>query len=244
MPDHPKVRQFERRAKKLLEDAKSRGEPVFGIKPWYSAAEIIESGAKVALLGANPGGGSESEKEDERLGVLRRPYEESQYNAWLDDQHWEAATGGMSSHQKSVREAFKILFRAHGEEVLRGAACFNVVPVRTSSVDDLSRITWKSGIDWVMAVLEHVAPEIIVCNGNGAGRSAWGALRIPQPEQRNMYGTFRLKHGKIANGMLAGVRVIGLPHLARMRSTAKLRSAAVGWEITGDLLSTTPGDAG
>ena len=81
MAKFPIARRFERRAKGLLKEAEARGEPVYGIKPWYCSASFIESGAKVAFIGANPGGGPQSEKDDKRLGILGQPYDDSRYCA-------------------------------------------------------------------------------------------------------------------------------------------------------------------
>ena len=226
MADFPTARHFERRAKQILKEAEARGEPVYGIKPWYCSASIIEGGAKVAFVGANPGGGPQSEEDDRRLGYLERPYDQkSPYNAWLDDRHWE---GSGSQHQQRAIEAFEILFGRHGRDVLRNAACFNVVPLRTGNVASLSQETWENGVEWAMAVLEHVAPDVVVCNGNGSGRSAWNVFSGLQPgtEEVKVYGTFRLKRGRVARGKLAGAEVIGLPHLARMRSITRLKDAA------------------
>ena len=229
MSEFSTARRFEGRAGELLKETEARGEPVYGIKPWYCSASIIEDGAKVAFIGANPGGGPRSEEDDKRLGYLERPYDQKyRYNAWLDDRHWE--DGGQ--HQRRVIEAFEVLFGRQGRDILRDAACFNVVPLRTGNVAGLSRWTWERGVDWAMVVLEHVGPEVIVCNGNGSGRSAWNVFSDPQfgiveLEEAKVYGTFRLKRGRVARGKLAGAQVIGLPHLARMRSVPHLSDAAL-----------------
>ena len=76
-----------RAATTLGRRAKTRAEPVFGISPWYCAAELIEYGTKVAFIDANPVGGARSKLDDERVGRLPRSYEDPQYNAWLDDTH-------------------------------------------------------------------------------------------------------------------------------------------------------------
>ena len=112
----------------MLKEAKARGEPVYGAKPWYCSASIIERGAEVAFIGANPGGGPQSEAEDARLGYHKRPYDDHRYNAWLDDRHWE---GDGRGHQQRAVEAFEILFGSQGRNILRRAACFNVVPLPT-----------------------------------------------------------------------------------------------------------------
>ena len=71
--DYPSVRSFESRAEALLTEAESRGEKVHGIKPWYCSARVIESGTKVAFIGANPGGGEQAQVDDRKLGVLNPP---------------------------------------------------------------------------------------------------------------------------------------------------------------------------
>lgn len=224
------IDEFDRRAKEMLKGATTRGEPVYGIKPWYCSVRIIENGAKVAFIGANPGGGPQSEEDDKQRSILRLPYENKKYNAWLDDTHWE---NGGEQQQRAI-EVFRIFFGPQrAERILRNAACFNVVPLRSKEVKDLSLETWKKGVSWCVDVLEHVSPKVIVCNGNGNRRSAWSVFRldITELEERKIYNTFSLKRGRIACGKLAGALVIGLPHLSRMKSIRCLKNAAAGWEI-------------
>ena len=120
--------------------------------------------------------------------------------------------------------------------MLREAACLNVLPVRSVGTADPSQRTWLEGVEWVTQVLMHVAPEIVVCNGNGGGRSPWSALDsvgsgIAEVEYKDVYGTFRLKRGQIGDPNLKGATVIGLPHLGRMRSIDRLRDAAADWSF-------------
>ena len=224
--DYPAVRSFESRAEALLREAESRGEKVHGIKPWYYSARVIESGTKVAFIGANPGGGEQAQIDERRLGVLNHPYEDPDYNAWLDDRHW-----GGGELQASALETFGILFGKQGSRGLRGSACFNVVPLRTTGTNYLSSDTWEKGVTWAKDVLEHVAPKVIVCNGNGPSKSPWSVFSkrpfgITRVEEVPLYNNFRLKHGVIESGKLAGASVIGLPHLSRMKSLPRLRDAA------------------
>ena len=230
MTDFPIARGFERKAEALLRDAESRGDAVYGMRPWYCSVSIIEKGAEVAFIGANPGGGAESEKTDKRLGVLAWPYDYDDYCAWLDDRHWEGSGPG---HQKRAQGAFEILFGQRGQEVLRNAACFDVVPIRSTGIGELSEGTWQSGVALAMEVLAHVRPRLIVCNGNGEGKSAWGVFRgqdqrfgLEVLAKASMTKKFSLKAGRITRGELAGVEVIGLPHLARMTSLPQLEAAA------------------
>lgn len=230
----PVTHEFEQQARDIYDRAEERGEAVYGISPWYCAARLIEHGAKVTFIGANPGGGAKSQEDDERVGRLDRPYEDRRYNAWLDDTHWEA---GGASHQLRVLEAFRLFFgSSQGESVLRKSACLNVVPVRSVTTAELSSTTWSSGVEWIADVLRHVSPEIVVCNGNGRGRSPWSALDsvgsgITEVELRDVYGTFKLKRGQILDGELKGTIVIGLPHLGRMMSIDRLMDASAGWRF-------------
>ena len=228
MTAFPIARGFERKAEALLMEANARGDAVYGMRPWYCSASSIEKGAEVAFIGANPGGGAESEATDRQLGVLNWPYDYDDYCAWLDDRHWK---GSGPSHQKRAWKAFEILFGQRWREVLRSAACFEIVPLRSIGVGALSDETWRRGAALAMEVLAHVRPRVIVCNGNGEGKSVWGVLRgsnlgIEKEKKVEVYGTFRLKVGRIAHGEIAGAEVIGLPHLARMNSLPPLKAAA------------------
>ena len=225
--DYPTVRSFDKKAEELLKEAKSRGERFYGIKPWYCSARTIESGAKVAFIGANPGGGQQSEEDDKRLGVLDLPYQDPDYNAWLDDTHWE----GTGVPQTRARETFVILFGSRGHRVLRSAACFNVLPMRTSGTGSISQPTWNRGASWAVDVLEHVAPEVIVCNGNGPSKSPWSLFSeshfgIKNLKEEKLFNNFSLKQGRIASGKLAGTLVIGLPHISRVAPNPWVRDAA------------------
>lgn len=227
--EFPTASRFERKARELLKEAKARGEHVHGIKPWYCSAKLIESGAKVAFVGANPGGGRRAEVSDKKLGVLKQPYIDPKYNAWLDDPNWE---DGRELQERAV-EAFGILFdvKKGWRSILRDVASFNVVPVRTHNTAHISQATWTKGVDWFLAVLEHIAPSVVVCNGNQLGKSAWSALKdhrfgVEEQERIPVYGTYYLKRGRILNGKLAGRDVVALPHLSYVKSLERLRAAA------------------
>ena len=227
--EFPIARGFEQWAQDVCDQAEARGEPVYGISPWYCGAGLIEHGAKVAFIGACPSGGVRSQLEDERIGRLRKPYEDLRYNAWLDDRHWE---GRGPLHQQRVIETFKTLFGdSQGEDVLRRAACMNVVPVRSGSTSNLRTRTWREGVDWVTHVLQHISPEIIVCNGNGEQKSAWSALNsfgsgLTRVGERSLYNNYALKRGRVDSAT-----VIGLPSLSKV-SPARLCSALQGWTFS------------
>lgn len=235
-----KVREFTLRANQMYEEALNRGEEVYGIKPWYSSVRSIENGADIVFLGANPGGARVDQINDEQSGYLQLPYDENlHYQAWLDDRHW-----GDKELQKRAIEAFEILYSSgeRGRDALRNAASFNVVPMRSSDVNKLSRQTWNEGAKWCMEVLDHISPSIIVCLGNRKrpGRSAWSVVAderygfgIPEYEERPVNGTYNLKRG-FASLKEKDALVIGLPHLSYPVNMRKLREAAIGWEIKSD----------
>ena len=223
-----KVQEFTLRAKKMYEQAQSRGEEVYGIKPWYSSVSLIENGTDIAFIGANPGGGRIDQTNDERLGYLQLPYDESQqYQAWLDDMHW-----GDKDLQERAIEAFEILFGSRGRDTLRNTASFNVVPMRSKVANKLSRQTWNEGVNWCIDVVANVKPKTIICLGNGEAKSAWSVFKrdMTEVEKRPIYNNFSLKRGR-ANFRFNNALVIGLPHLSRVHGMQQLRKAAKGWEI-------------
>ena len=225
-----KVQEFTLRAEKMYEQAQSRGEEVYGIKPWYSSVSLIENGTDIAFIGANPGGGRIDQTNDEQLGYLQLPYDENrQYQAWLDDRHWSD-----KDLQRRAIEVFGMFFgsRNRGRDALRSAASFNVVPMRSSGVDKLSRQTWGEGVNWCMDVVANVEPKTIICLGNGETKSAWSVFKrgMTEVEKRPIYNNFSIKRGR-ADFSFNNALVIGLPHLSRVHGMQQLREAAEGWEI-------------
>ena len=235
-----KVAMFTQRADELQEQAQARGEEVYGTKPWYCSTALIENGASIAFIGANPGGGPQDRSYDHQEGVLRKPYEKDrQYNAWLDDIHWGNNLRRPTDLQNNVKYAFRVLFGEQGESILRNAACFNVVPIRSRNVSKLSQQTWTAGVAWCLDVADHVSPKVIICLGNGNTRSAWSVFAkrwmdtgMGEIEKQQVYGTFHLKHGRITVGTLANTLVIGLPHLSRMKNVHALQKTAESMKLT------------
>ncbi len=235
-----KTRQFTHGANRIYKRARSRSEITYGTKPWYCSVDKIENGAAVVFIGANPGGEKQEWKDDLRSGGLEAPYEKGrQYQAWLDDKHWGTSGDKQRGLQARVLEAFDILFSGDGETTLRNAASFNVVPMRSGNIGNLSKETWRDGAAWCISVLEHISPSIIVCLGNGKSpsRSAWSVITdkrcgfgITRYEERPVNGTYNLKRG-CASLKSKDTLIIGLPHLSYPVNMEKMREAAMGWEI-------------
>ena len=237
MKSMTKVDELTQRARNICEEAVARGDKVYGMKPWYCSVDIVEDGARIAFIGANPGGGRQEWDEDVESGGTCAPYDKGlQYNAWLDDEHSGVGQVGL---QNRVKETFHILFGEKGKDILREAACFNVVPLRSQNVEKLSKETWRAGSDWCLNVVEHVSPEVIVCLGNGQ-RSAWNMfakIGISECGREKVYNNFYIKRGYVPVGELGSSLVIGLPHLSRVKKMKALRIAAEKLKVCPILLT-------
>ena len=90
-----------------------------------------------------------------------------------------------------------------------------------------------AGASWCLDVTEHVSPEVIVCLGNGDGRSAWNVFAsrwkgagVSGVMQQEIYNNFSLKVCRISRGALEGTLVVGLPHLSRVYGMDAVRESA------------------
>ena len=229
-----KVDAFMKRADELHSAARARGESAYGMKPWYCSVKLIEGGAKVAFIGSRPAGNVADYEADKRNGVLNKPYDDPEYQAWLDDTHWGKGTG-ITKEQKKVWTAFEILFGSSWRYTLQHTASFNVVASRFEDASHISTQTWMAGMAWCFDVLYQVSPDVIVCLGNGEpnGKSAWSIFRrayngtaMPTFRQEHVSGNYSLKHGRIVEGPLRGTEVVGLPQLYMPVNMDGLRSAA------------------
>ena len=183
------------------------------IKPWYSARSMFKPGVERALVGIDPGG--EPSAPDDTTG---KQYQDAlngdTFNAFLDES-WPGYGAGGAPLQLAIREVYKNLYPdTDPTGLIRSTACFNACPVRTglgSKLDPRSQV-WKLSQKWMLDVIEHIEPTVVICIGNG-NTSPWQALRVSaQPpfkfarSAHLKYGTARLSDGSV-------VRVIGLPHL-------------------------------
>ena len=201
---------------------------VHGFKCWSGDARCIEQGSSVVFLGVNPSGGREALAHDRDQGYLGAPYErrEPPWNAHLDER-WPDGDP-YSPHQKRVHRLFEALYGSEWEGALRATACWNVCAYRTARVGDLPPELWFYSIDWAAKALISVAPEWILCDGNGPGRSPWAAVKSAfgmeivgewkvDPDSRT---SRRVKLGRLKGnyyagaGYLTGTRVLGLPSMS------------------------------
>ena len=204
-----------------------------GFKCWYGDARHIEHGSSVVFLGVNPSGGREALAHDRDQGYLGAPYErrDPPWNAHLDER-WPDGDP-YSPHQKRVHRLFEALYGSEWEGALRATACWNVCAYRTARVGDLSPELWFYSVDWAAKALISVAPEWILCDGNGPGRSPWAALKSAfgmevLRERRvdpNSRTSRRVKLGRLKGnyfagaGYLTGTRVLGLPSMSSQHAS-------------------------
>ena len=187
---------------------------IYGIKPWYSYAGLLERSTTRVFVGAQPGGGLESQELDRRHRHLERVYTEPGYNSWLDDVWGERG----ETLQEQGRAAFKAMYGNDAwEQVLRDTPCFNVAPFRAHRADDFPGPAWECAQGWFQRVLEHLRPRLIICNGNVEGRSAWAVVPVAQVERIPVRPRAKsyIKIGSITSGTLDGAAIVGLPSLSR-----------------------------
>ena len=198
---------------------------VHGFKCWCGDARWIEDRAPAAFLTTNPTGGREAMFHDRDEGHLGAPYErrDPPWNAYLDER-WPDRDP-QTLHHKRVHRLYQSLFGSQWERALRATACFHVCGFRTVRAGDLPAELWTYSVDWMAKVLHSVGPGLILCDGNGPGRTPWAALRRAfgigdvrewriDPKAGN---SRRVKFGTLKRNYLTtrkdlvGVRVLGVP---------------------------------
>ena len=206
---------------------------VHGFKCWSGDARWIEDRAPVVFLAANPRGDREAMLYDRDEGHLGAPYErrDPPWNAYLDER-WPDGDP-YTPRQKRVHRLYESLIGSEWVPALRATACFHVCGFRTVRVGDLSPELWTYSVDWTAKVLHSVGPGLILCDGNGAGRTPWAALRRAfgirdvrewriDPKTRT---SRRIKLGRLKRNYLTtrkdlvGVRVLGVPSMSRSHAS-------------------------
>ena len=209
------------------------GSPDHWAKPFYSSAATFVAPAPRAFIGLNGAGDRFAHQYDIDDGNDDRIWSEPLYNAFLDDRWGDGRkvyAPGTHSHQRAIQTVFRAMYRDAWESVLRGSACFNIMPVSSRGQSDpLVAHVWLDGLRWGTELLAYLRPRLVILNGNGeTGRSAWSAIHAafgiretiaPIPLENPF---FRLREGSIMSGPASGTRVIGLPHLSRNKASAAL----------------------
>ena len=221
----PGTTTLERMAK-LLSDYRLP-KNVHGFKCWYCDARLIEDGAKLAFIGVNPTGDQHDAAHDKKERYLDAPYEKRDplWNAWLDEE-WPDGNP-YHPYRERVHRIFQAMCGPGWEQVLRSTACFNVCPFRTVQTGHLPPSLWSSSTERFGKALIPVAPEFIICDGNGPSRSPWAVLkgrygmeivrdRKAHPKEK---GSRRVKEGRLKKAPFAGARVLGVPSLSRRHAS-------------------------
>lgn len=163
--------ELENQARRFLKSWNN--DQAYGLKCWYSYVGNIENGSDTLLIGLNPGGDATAVEHDEQNGYLEKPYTTEGFNSWLD----EAWLGKGPHHQNAMHQVFKTIFGSKWEQELRAAACTNIFPIRTSSINAIDDAGWEFAHKWFKSILGKVEPKRIICNGNNNQNSAWSYLR-------------------------------------------------------------------
>ena len=208
------------------------------IKPWYSSRSAYRPGAKIAVIGANPGGNPVNPPSDANRMSYEADLNSADYNAYLDES-WDGARPGGSRLQSGVSTVFGRLYgRDLGDANLRQAVCFNVCPLRTASTAQIPRDVWSQSEDWCRRVTDHVKPRLVICVANG-GESPWEALRVDAQDPIRFARSAHLKYGTTTLRDGSVVRVIGLPHLTAGKFSRPALYQAIS-EHRDSLLGLTP----
>ncbi len=166
----------------------------------YSPAKVLD-GARVAFIGLNPGGRSDSDEHPRFCTYSGSAYQ---------NESWSGHPQGQSPLQQQVLLLFSLL-RVRAEHVLAG----NLVPFRSPNWRSLPghSTALRFGIDLWSDVLERASPSIIVTMGAIPNRAVCEILKPTRMEQAALsWGKASVYYGR------AGSRhFVGLPHLSRFR---------------------------
>ena len=182
-------------------------------KYWYNPRCLFQSPAKRVFVGVFPRREGDSWKR-ESLDYLDYSCEGEIYNEWIDGE-WE---GKGPEHQRLARVVYEELYgRDEWESKLRASPSFNVMPLRSYSVEDIPDAAWDKAAEWFLEVLDHLKPQLIICNGNGK-HSAWNILK-PAEMWSEQVGNAKayLRLGKVTLASGHHARVIGMPLLSGAR---------------------------
>lgn len=175
----------------------------------YSPAAVLE-GARVALVGLNPGG---------RV----RPNDHAEFamvsgSAYMNES-WKGRPPGTAPLQKQVLSLFELLGE-RPEDVLAG----NLVPFRSPSWNSLPgdrKAAVAFGKDLWRDMILRARPSLVIASGKHPFDSLREALGAAEPEE---YGLDW--HGIIGRRCAwPGGELVGLPHLSRYSVVTSRRDA-------------------
>lgn len=179
-------------------EAYYRGRYALGWRLLYSPVDVLD-GARVALLGLNPGGSE-------------RPPDHAEFamatgSAYVRER-WGTAPPGQNPLQRQVRALCELLGEAP-ESVLAG----NLVPFRSPSWEALSnkaaaltfgRVLWSE-------IFAHVRPALVIAMGDVTRTSVKDILRVSTTHRMDLnWGVVQGERGRGIYGDF-----VGLPHLSR-----------------------------
>ena len=170
----------------------------------YSSVETYESSNRFVIIGENPGGSQNDADGDDRS----RPFKETRYSAYLDD-NWRGAGRGQSAFQRAVQGVAMVVtgttptgvMAAIGQErlkpedrigaeatsFLRSTPSLNIIPFRHSDLNEIEHRLQERGaqIGWELLCLMRPRPSYIITLANQIGGPIWSTIldRSSQPKK-------------------------------------------------------------
>lgn len=204
--------------KNLIEDRYRKLDYRLGWRLLYSPESVID-GARIALVGLNPGGSFAPADHAEFAMPAGSAYVV---------ESWAGHPPGCAPLQRRVCSLLEHL-GVSPEEVLAG----NLVPFRSPSWRALpnKRAARSFGAELWSDLIDRAQPELVICMGGEARRAIKKVLDVRSAER------VPLAWGKVAGevGSFSGGRFVGLPHLSRFgvvdrpESQAGLKRLFGGW---------------
>ena len=217
------------------------------VKPWYNPPSAFNRDANRILIGINPGG-NPAHGEGPSHECKDSDWDDETYNEWVCAR-WRKNGRVISTHQDNILDVFNALYgTVHGKRKLVETPSTNVCPLRAEDPEYIPDTVWYASENWLLALLEHLQPKTIICNGNSVSgkrpiKSPWSTI-VSKARQGEYTLELRpevevarrrnLRHGVVRGGKFDGAQVIGIPQGirgSRDKLHAKLRELSNRYDI-------------
>jgi|GEM_PF-4749998 len=218
---------------KQYQEVADKEYPCVHLKPFYSSYTTYgKAHPPIAICGVNPGGSGQADPD------FPSTPEKAGWSAYLDE-GWERPVrqgGGWFPPGKSpLQLKMQALLKALGFPNLRDIPAFNVCPLPTPRVTDITDGQWAVAKEsLVPLILKNLRPRIILGIGNqapgGNSRSVWsGFLRIPDVQFLKTDQGREIPRVKMAWLNYEGERtlLVAIHHLSRGWSFDSIEQTAI-----------------
>ena len=184
----------------------------------YNSVRTLKP-SRIYVAGLNPGG---SRKVSICNDINDSKYDADQNYSALDLESWRNHKPGEAPYQKRAKEILRRLGYDHHDVFLTNALfCRSRTSARLSlNSDAISRFGRMH-----LELLAKVTPEVVLCLGNGYGKSSFRYFQEWAEESRsigNLADTEDFRDGKFREAMYPGIgpiRLVGVPHPSRFSPT-------------------------